>query len=59
MAEAWEKIKAEERGRQSPAEKMRALPGSLPPMLRALKAQEIAARQGFDWPDAGSAEKGV
>lgn len=59
VADAWEKIKAEERGQQTPAEKMRALPLSLPPVLRALKVQQIAAKQGFDWPDAREALKKV
>ncbi len=48
----WDKIKEEERGRQTVTQKMRSLPHSLPPLLRALKVQEAARKVGFDWPDA-------
>jgi len=55
VSDSWEKIKAKERGNQTPAQKMRSLPASLPPLLRALKVQEAAAKVGFDWPDAHGA----
>lgn len=59
VAQAWEGIKAEERGEKSASEKMRELPGGLPPMLRSLKAQELAGKLGFDWPDARGALRKV
>lgn len=51
----WDKIKEEERGRQTVSQKMHSLPHSLPPLLRALKVQEAARKVGFDWPDARGA----
>ena len=50
VTENWERIKAQERGERTPAEKMRELPASLAPMLRAIKVQEAARKVGFDWP---------
>lgn len=52
VEESWERIKQEERGQQSAADKMRAIPASLPAMLRSIKVQEAAAKLGFDWPEA-------
>jgi MazG family protein len=44
----WEEIKRQEKG--VPAQsRMDGLPGALPALLRAQKAQEKAARAGFDW----------
>lgn len=51
VSDNWEKIKQQERGEQSLAQKMRRQPASLPPLLRAVKVQEIARRVGFDWQD--------
>lgn len=55
----WERIKQQERSEQSAAQKMRDLPRSLPPLLRAMKAQEAARRVGFDWDDPLEALKKV
>lgn len=59
VAASWEQVKARERGDMSAGEKMRALPASLPPMLRAVKAQEMARKVGFDWEDPRDALKKV
>jgi tetrapyrrole methylase family protein/MazG family protein len=44
----WERIKKEEKGRQS---RMDGIPASLPALARAEKIQGRAAGVGFDWPD--------
>ena len=53
----WEEIKREEKkgaqgnnGDAAPASVMAGLLGALPALMRAQKAQEKAARVGFDWP---------
>ncbi len=51
QTEAWEAIKAEERGART--QRVSALDGvavALPALTRALKLQNRAARVGFDWP---------
>ena len=52
QTESWENLKAKERA----ANQVGVLGGvaaTLPPVVRALKLQNRAARVGFDWPDAG------
>jgi tetrapyrrole methylase family protein / MazG family protein len=48
----WERIKAEEKGRQSLEDD---IPASLPALARASKVQRRAAGWGFEWRSAGSA----
>jgi tetrapyrrole methylase family protein/MazG family protein len=59
VTDSWEKIKEEERGHRTLAQKMRALAPSLPPLLRSVKVQETAAKAGFDWNDPRDAIKKV
>jgi tetrapyrrole methylase family protein/MazG family protein len=49
----WDRIKAEEK-QERPAEKpsFADVPANLPPIRRAERLQRIAAKSGFDWPDA-------
>jgi MazG family protein len=49
----WDRIKAEEK-KERPAEKpsFADVPANLPPIRRAERLQRIAAKSGFDWPDA-------
>lgn len=66
VKQRWEAIKAEERaerarkraerGQAAPMAEgaLGSVPGTLPPVQRALKLQQRAARVGFDWPDAAS-----
>ena len=54
----WEQRKAEERAARAAAEGRAAsaldgVANNLPALLRAVKLQKRAARQGFDWPEAG------
>lgn len=51
VSDNWDKIKEEERGKMTAGQKMRALPASLPSLLRAVKVQEAARKVGFDWDD--------
>jgi tetrapyrrole methylase family protein/MazG family protein len=48
----WEAIKADEKGPARPGSALDGLPGSLPPLERALAVQRKAAKTGFDWPEA-------
>jgi nucleoside triphosphate diphosphatase len=48
VKERWEQIKSEQEGREGI---FHDLPGSLPALLHARKAQRRAATVGFDWPD--------
>ncbi len=50
---AWEATKAEERAAKGHDSVLDGVARSLPPMTRALKLQNRAARVGFDWPEAG------
>ena len=59
VEKSWDKIKEVERGQQLASQKMRALPTSLPPVLRAMKVQEAARKMGFDWDDPREALKKV
>lgn len=57
---SWDRIKAlEQGGEKSVSQKMRDLPLSLPPLLRAMKVQEAARKVGFDWDDPREALKKV
>jgi tetrapyrrole methylase family protein / MazG family protein len=50
----WEKLKRAEKGPGDPAAGVLGdIPGSLPALLYAAKAQRRAAAVGIDWPDAG------
>jgi len=48
----WEKLKEQEEGKAGRESIFSGLPKSLPALLYALKIQSLAARVGFDWPDA-------
>ena len=50
VLQRWDRIKREEKG-NADHPVMEGLLGSLPALMRAQKAQEKAARVGFDWPD--------
>lgn len=57
VLQRWDQIKREEKG-SADHPVMAGLMNSLPALIRAQKAQEKAARVGFDWPDvAGVAAK--
>jgi len=47
VSKLWEKIKAQEKGR----DKTKSTAKHLPALLRARYIQEKAAKNGFDWPD--------
>ncbi len=50
----WEKIKQQEKSRKRPDDSiLSGIPTTLPPLIRAIKLQKQAAKQGFDWPEAG------
>ncbi len=49
---AWERMKAEERGRDGAKGALDGVARALPALMRAEKLQKRAARVGFDWPDA-------
>lgn len=54
----WEELKAKERAAAGQSSAMDGVATALPALLRALKLQKRAARDGFDWPDhEGPAEK--
>lgn len=54
----WEKNKKIEKGYESTAESMRAIPLAMPALTRACKLQKKAADVGFDWPSPeGAREK--
>jgi tetrapyrrole methylase family protein/MazG family protein len=45
----WEKIKREEKNIKTHTENLKAIPTSLPGLIRSYKVQEKAAEVGFDW----------
>lgn len=47
----WEAIKAEEKGGKIPKSVLGVVPKDLPSLMYALKVQEKAAKNGFDWPE--------
>jgi MazG family protein len=52
QAEAWERMKREERAARGEAGALADIPIALPALTRARKLGARAARAGFDWPDA-------
>ena len=52
VLEQWEAIKTDEKGPGRQPSALDGLPGSLPPLERALALQQKAAKTGFDWPEA-------
>ena len=52
-ARKWEDLKGNERAAQGQSGALDGVAKALPALLRAQKLQQRAARQGFDWPDAG------
>ncbi|MEM9531312.1 MAG: nucleoside triphosphate pyrophosphohydrolase [Pseudomonadota bacterium] len=54
QSEAWEVMKAQERGTGTDASALAGIARGLPEWMRAGKLHKRAARQGFDWPDAGA-----
>lgn len=52
QTQAWEATKAEERAARGHVSVLDGVARSLPPMTRALKLQNRAARVGFDWAEA-------
>lgn len=55
VADRWEKIKKEEKkGNESI---LSGIPAHLPALLKAFRAQEKAARIGFDWSEVNDVEK--
>jgi tetrapyrrole methylase family protein/MazG family protein/ATP diphosphatase len=57
VARQWEDIKAREKS--GPRELLSNVPRSLPPLERARRLSDRAARVGFDWPDAESSRAKV
>ncbi len=51
----WDAIKRQTKGGKTQAELLRAVPRSLPALMRAAKVQNRAKRVGFDWPDISGA----
>ena len=51
----WDAIKRQTKGGKTQAELLRAVPRSLPALMRATKVQNRAKRVGFDWPDISGA----
>jgi len=47
----WEKIKEQERSKNTPSKTLDGIAGNLPALSYATKLQKRAARVGFDWPD--------
>ncbi len=55
VLDAWEKIKAEEKKRKTTSMKLRAVPASLPSLMRADKLGSVSRKAGFDFADANEA----
>ena len=47
----WEKIKEQERSKNTPSKTLDGIAKNLPALTYATKLQKRAARVGFDWPD--------
>ncbi len=45
----WERIKSEEKPGRDASSPLARLPGSLPPLERAARIQELVSKVGFDW----------
>ena len=52
VSQKWEQIKAEERADRQQTSAMDNIPSNLPALARAVKLQNRAARDGFDWQDS-------
>ena len=52
---SWDAIKRQTKGGKTQADLLRAVPRSLPALMRAAKVQSRARRVGFDWPDVSGA----
>ena len=52
---AWDKIKAEEKKRKTTSMKLRAVPASLPALMRADKLGAVSRKAGFDFASAEEA----
>ena len=55
----WDAIKAKEKARLSSTDKMRAVPPSLPALMRAEKISARAAKDDFDFPTSESAAEKI
>ena len=55
----WDAIKQQTKHQKTVTEKLKAIPPSLPALMRACKAGEKAAKVGFDFPTPGDAMKKV
>ena len=53
VKQSWEAIKSDERQAKGMPSLLDNVPLNLPSLSRAQKLQKRAAKQGFDWPDAG------
>lgn len=51
VLDAWDKIKAEEKKRKTTSMKLRAVPASLPALMRADKLGAVSRKAGFDFAD--------
>lgn len=51
----WDAIKRETKGGKTQADLLRAVPRTLPALMRSSKVQGRARRVGFDWPDVTGA----
>ena len=51
----WDAIKRATKGGKTQTDLLRAVPRSLPALMRATKVQNRAARAGFDWPEVSGA----
>lgn len=51
----WDAIKRETKGGKTQADLLRAVPRTLPALMRSAKVQNRAKRVGFDWPDVTGA----
>ncbi len=49
VVDNWERIKKEEKGMQTHADVLKAVPPNLPALMRSYKVQQKAALVGFDW----------
>ncbi len=49
VVDNWERIKRREKGMQTHADVLKAVPSNLPALMRSFKVQQKAALVGFDW----------
>ncbi len=55
----WEKIKNDEKSRESATSRLKSVPKTLPALMKAQKVGSRAAKVGFDFPDAESAREKI